>query len=480
MAADRRAANHRRLGVAALERYLPEIASAIRETCVASAKASQGSGGGSYYGGGAYGGGVPGFNLNLGGGGARGGDGKNRTAAGRSGSSFLEPGAAEALLCVGALASSCGELWEPHARALLPALFAPGLTAPLVDALDAVAVALPATLPMIQRRLIETISGILAPIHHARAGGGVGGSGPHGRDARRGGFYSYASGGAGRVRPEPLPRRRRRIRRRRFRRRLDARLQRRPPPRRAAEIADAQHDRGFRPGGRRHAPARRQRHLRPLGLGRRRGGVLRVGFFSRPRAERRGVRGQLRGRIPCRTASSASAARTTSRTPPARSGRSGRRRGPRSGGETSTAPRVTLRVPLRTRRRSGRGPPAARRGMGPGPTRAAGTRRGPPGLFTAPTRTDPRAAGSRANRVFRATDRHIFPARAQGPPRARGPPAVLRWTRARGGRGGDGSAWRFAPSARSRSSRRRSWVSSAGTSWSTSGTTTRRRGARRR
>ena len=198
VAADRRAANHRRLGVAALERYLPEIASAIRETCVASAKASQGSGGGSYYGGGAYGGGVPGFNLNLGGGGARGGDGKNRTAAGRSGSSFLEPGAAEALLCVGALASSCGELWEPHARALLPALFAPGLTAPLVDALDAVAVALPATLPMIQRRLIETISGILAPIHHARAGGGgQGGIGPGAGATRRGGFYSYASGGGG-------------------------------------------------------------------------------------------------------------------------------------------------------------------------------------------------------------------------------------------------------------------------------------------
>ena len=199
VAADRRAANHRRLGVAALERYLPEIASAIRETCVASAKASQGSGGGSYYGGGAYGGGVPGFNLNLGGGGARGGDGKNRTAAGRSGgSSFLEPGAAEALLCVGALASSCGELWEPHARALLPALFAPGLTAPLVDALDAVAVALPATLPMIQRRLIETISGILAPIHHARAGGGgQGGIGPGTGATRRGGFYSYASGGGG-------------------------------------------------------------------------------------------------------------------------------------------------------------------------------------------------------------------------------------------------------------------------------------------
>ena len=199
VAADRRAANHRRLGVAALERYLPEIASAIRETCVASAKASQGSGGGSYYGGGAYGGGVPGFNLNLGGGGARGGDGKNRTAAGRSGgSSFLEPGAAEALLCVGALASSCGELWEPHARALLPALFAPGLTAPLVDALDAVAVALPATLPMIQRRLIDTISGILAPIHHARAGGGgQGGIGPGAGATRRGGFYSYASGGGG-------------------------------------------------------------------------------------------------------------------------------------------------------------------------------------------------------------------------------------------------------------------------------------------
>ena len=225
-----------------------------------------------------------------------GGDGKNRTAAGRSGSSFLEPGAAEALLCVGALASSCGELWEPHARALLPALFAPGLTAPLVDALDAVPVALTATLPMIQRRLIETISGIHGPDPPRACGRGRAGwdRARRGRDAPRGVLLVRVRRRRGRVRPElPLPRRRRRFRRRRFRRRVDARLQQRPPPRRAAEIADAQHDRGFRPGGRRHAPARRQRHLRPLGLGRRRGGVLCVGFFPRLRAERRGVGGRL-------------------------------------------------------------------------------------------------------------------------------------------------------------------------------------------
>jgi hypothetical protein len=69
-----------------------------------------------------------------------------------------EPGAAEAFLCVGALAKSVGAPWEPHARALMPFLFAGGLTAPLVAALASLAEALPQTAPSISRRLVDAIS----------------------------------------------------------------------------------------------------------------------------------------------------------------------------------------------------------------------------------------------------------------------------------------------------------------------------------
>ena len=75
----------------------------------------------------------------------------------------MDPGHAEALLCAGALARSMDVAWEPHARTLLPAMFAGGLSAPLVDALEGVSNALPALTPAIQRTLIEVISGVLSP-----------------------------------------------------------------------------------------------------------------------------------------------------------------------------------------------------------------------------------------------------------------------------------------------------------------------------
>ena len=61
----------------------------------------------------------------------------------------LEPGTAEALLCSGALARSIGSSWEPHVRVLLPSLFAGGLSAPLVVALEAIAEALPTLVPQV-------------------------------------------------------------------------------------------------------------------------------------------------------------------------------------------------------------------------------------------------------------------------------------------------------------------------------------------
>ena len=75
-------------GVPAFEKYLPEITDAIQETCAARGRAAN--------------------------------------ALGRRGASAAQPesGAFEALLCAGALAQSVGPAWEPHARVLLPSLFA--------------------------------------------------------------------------------------------------------------------------------------------------------------------------------------------------------------------------------------------------------------------------------------------------------------------------------------------------------------------
>ena len=124
-----------------LARYLPEIAAATRETCAAMEKAFAAAAT------------APPTKSGL------------RPAPAR------EPGAAEAFLCVGALAKSVGAPWEPHARALMPYLFAGGLTAPLVAALASLAEALPQTAPSVSRRLVDAISEALrGSAETARAG----------------------------------------------------------------------------------------------------------------------------------------------------------------------------------------------------------------------------------------------------------------------------------------------------------------------
>jgi hypothetical protein len=110
-------------GIRALERYLPEIADVIQEVCFAQHN--------------------------------RQGPADRKT--GLRPAPTIEPGAAEALLCAGALASSVGGAWEPRVRTLLPALFVGGLSAPLVDALEAIADALPTLLPSIQARSVTTL-----------------------------------------------------------------------------------------------------------------------------------------------------------------------------------------------------------------------------------------------------------------------------------------------------------------------------------
>ena len=154
-------------GVPAFEKYLPEITDAIQETCAARGRAAN--------------------------------------ALGRRGASAAQPesGAFEALLCAGALAQSVGPAWEPHARVLLPSLFAGGLSAPLVEALEAMATALPATLPQIQRRLIDAISAVLNPGAppglgaRLRAGGGLGGAGAYSQGAHLQSNHGVAGHGGG-------------------------------------------------------------------------------------------------------------------------------------------------------------------------------------------------------------------------------------------------------------------------------------------
>lgn len=90
--------------------------------------------------------------------------------------------ASEALTAAAALARHAGPAWAPHAAALLPALFAPGLSRPLVDALAATAAAFPPLLPAVQQRLLALLAAVLAPR-------------PDGEDADA--FLLSGSGGAG-------------------------------------------------------------------------------------------------------------------------------------------------------------------------------------------------------------------------------------------------------------------------------------------
>jgi hypothetical protein len=74
-------------------------------------------------------------------------------------------------------------------RVLLPALFTGGLSAPLVDALEAIASALPQLLPQIQRRLIDAIG---AALQSGGGGWGGAGGGVHGAE---GAVAAGATGG---------------------------------------------------------------------------------------------------------------------------------------------------------------------------------------------------------------------------------------------------------------------------------------------
>ena len=96
-----------------------------------------------------------------------------------------------------------GPAWEPHARVLLPSLFAGGLSAPLVEALEAMATALPATLPAdseeAHRRHQRGAQPGAPPGLGARlrAGGGLGGAGAYSQGAHLQSNHGVAGHGGG-------------------------------------------------------------------------------------------------------------------------------------------------------------------------------------------------------------------------------------------------------------------------------------------
>ena len=116
----------------AFERYLPEIASVIQETCVQHAQKN-----------------------------SRGRKGSN--AGGAEGAVRVDPGHAEALLCAGRSRGRWTWLGNPTFEPCCPPCSPARLSASLVDALEGVSNALPALTPAIQRKLIEVISSVLSP-----------------------------------------------------------------------------------------------------------------------------------------------------------------------------------------------------------------------------------------------------------------------------------------------------------------------------
>ncbi|MCO5588585.1 hypothetical protein L7F22_042542 [Adiantum nelumboides] len=68
----------------------------------------------------------------------------------------------EALVCIGSLSKAMGPAMEKHVRGLLDAMFASGLTPTLVEALESIVSSLPALLPTVQERLLDSISFVLA------------------------------------------------------------------------------------------------------------------------------------------------------------------------------------------------------------------------------------------------------------------------------------------------------------------------------
>ena len=115
-----------------LDKYLPEIAFATKELCLSVERNA--------------------VALN------QSGDTKSGL---RPAPTHKEPGAAECFLCVGALAESVGDTWEPFVVELLPFMFAGGLSYQLVAALAAIVSALPSTKRGVEKRVVDAISDVL-------------------------------------------------------------------------------------------------------------------------------------------------------------------------------------------------------------------------------------------------------------------------------------------------------------------------------
>ncbi|KAG6466858.1 hypothetical protein ZIOFF_075342 [Zingiber officinale] len=64
----------------------------------------------------------------------------------------------EALACVGSFAQAMGPAMEPHVRSLLDSMFSAGLSTNLVKALEQISLSIPSLLPMVQERLLDSIS----------------------------------------------------------------------------------------------------------------------------------------------------------------------------------------------------------------------------------------------------------------------------------------------------------------------------------
>ncbi|RZC44315.1 hypothetical protein C5167_037265 [Papaver somniferum] len=78
----------------------------------------------------------------------------------------------EALACVGSFAKAMGPDMEPHVRSLLDAMFSTGLSSTLVESLEQITVSIPSLLPIMQERLLDSISVALSRTlySHSRTG----------------------------------------------------------------------------------------------------------------------------------------------------------------------------------------------------------------------------------------------------------------------------------------------------------------------
>ncbi|KAI9108059.1 hypothetical protein K1719_020932 [Acacia pycnantha] len=72
----------------------------------------------------------------------------------------------EALACVGSIAKAMGPAMEPHVRSLLDIMFSAGLSTVLVESLEQISNSIPSLLPIIQDRLLYSISLVLSKSHY--------------------------------------------------------------------------------------------------------------------------------------------------------------------------------------------------------------------------------------------------------------------------------------------------------------------------